>query len=86
VASSTHGDVKNSYEILVEKPEGKRPLGRPSRRMNNIKIEIKQMGSIHPTHDRVQLRALVIVMMSVFHKSEDQLSDYQLMKNFPHLN
>jgi hypothetical protein len=23
------GDVRNSYNILVGKPEGKRPLGRP---------------------------------------------------------
>jgi len=26
VACSTHGDVRNSYEIVVGKPEGKRSL------------------------------------------------------------
>jgi hypothetical protein len=26
---STNGDKKNAYRILMGKPEGKRPLGRP---------------------------------------------------------
>jgi hypothetical protein len=29
---STDGEKKNAYRILVRKPEGKRPLGRPRRR------------------------------------------------------
>jgi hypothetical protein len=29
---STNGEKKNSYRLLVGKPEGKRPLGRPRRR------------------------------------------------------
>jgi hypothetical protein len=29
-ACSTNGAKKNAYTILVEKPEGKRPLGRPT--------------------------------------------------------
>jgi hypothetical protein len=34
------GETRNAYRILVGKPEGKRPLGRPRRRwVNNIKIE-----------------------------------------------
>jgi hypothetical protein len=33
------GEKRNPYRILVGKPEGKRPLGRPRRRlMNNIKM------------------------------------------------
>jgi hypothetical protein len=33
------------YEILVGKPEGKRPLGRPRRRwVDNIKIDLKEIG------------------------------------------
>jgi hypothetical protein len=33
------GVMKNAYRILVEKPEGKRPLERPRRRwVDNIKI------------------------------------------------
>jgi hypothetical protein len=29
------GEMKNAYDILVGKPEGKRPLGRPRRRWEN---------------------------------------------------
>jgi hypothetical protein len=35
-----HGEMKNAYRILVGKPEGKRPLGRPRLRWEyNIKID-----------------------------------------------
>jgi hypothetical protein len=35
----------NAYRILMVKPEGKRPLGRPRRRcVNNIKIELRKIG------------------------------------------
>jgi hypothetical protein len=34
------GEKKNAYRILVGKPEGKRPLGRPRRRwLDNIKMD-----------------------------------------------
>jgi hypothetical protein len=34
---------RNAYRILVGKPEGKTPLGRPRRKwVNNIKIELKR--------------------------------------------
>jgi hypothetical protein len=37
-ACSTHGEKRNEYKVLVGKPEGKRPLGRPRRRWeDNIK-------------------------------------------------
>jgi len=33
------------YRILVGKPEGKRPLGRPSRRWeDNIKMDVQEVG------------------------------------------
>jgi hypothetical protein len=33
----------NAYKILVGKPEGKRPLGRPGRRwVDNIKIDLER--------------------------------------------
>jgi hypothetical protein len=33
------GEIKNAYKILVGKPEGKRPFGRPRRRWDdNIKM------------------------------------------------
>jgi hypothetical protein len=35
--------MRNAYEILVGKHEGKRPLGRPRRRrMDNINIDLKE--------------------------------------------
>jgi hypothetical protein len=36
------GEKRNSYKILVGKPGGRRPLGRPRRRwMDNIKIDLR---------------------------------------------
>jgi hypothetical protein len=38
-------DKKNAYRILVRKPEGKRPLGRPRRSwLDNIKIVLREIG------------------------------------------
>jgi hypothetical protein len=37
------GAKRNAYRILVGKPEGKRPLGRPRRRwVDNIKIDLRE--------------------------------------------
>jgi hypothetical protein len=39
------GDTRNAYRILVGKPEGKRPLGRPRRRwVDNIKMDLGEIG------------------------------------------
>jgi hypothetical protein len=44
-ACSTNGEKINPYRILVGKPEGKRPLGRPRRRwVDNIKIDLREIG------------------------------------------
>jgi hypothetical protein len=38
------GERRGTYRILVEKPEGKRPLGRPRRRReDNIKMDLQEM-------------------------------------------
>jgi len=38
-------EMKNTYEILVGKPEGKRPLRRPrKRREDNIKMDLTETG------------------------------------------
>jgi hypothetical protein len=38
------GETRNAYRILVGKPEGKRPLGRPRRRwMDNIKMDLREI-------------------------------------------
>jgi hypothetical protein len=39
------GAKRNAYRILVENPEGKRPLGRPRRMgVDNIKLELREIG------------------------------------------
>jgi hypothetical protein len=39
------GDKTNAYRLLVGKPEGRRPLGRPRRRwVNNIQMDPLEMG------------------------------------------
>jgi hypothetical protein len=39
------GEKRNAYRILVGKPEGKRPLGRPRRRwVGNIKMDLREIG------------------------------------------
>jgi hypothetical protein len=39
------GETRNAYRILVGKPEGRRPLGRPRRRLvDNIKMEVREVG------------------------------------------
>jgi hypothetical protein len=39
------GEVRGGYDILVERPEERRPLGRPRRRWeNNIKMDLKVIG------------------------------------------
>jgi hypothetical protein len=44
-ACSTNGDKRNAYRILVGKPEGKRPLGRPRRRWeDNIRMDLREIG------------------------------------------
>jgi hypothetical protein len=36
---------RDVYRVLVRKPEGKRPLGRPRRRWeDNIKMDLQEMG------------------------------------------
>jgi len=38
------GERRGVYRVLVGKPEGKRPLGRPRRRWeNNIKMDLREM-------------------------------------------
>jgi len=44
-ASSTYGERRGSHRVLIGKPEGKRPLGRPRRRWeDNIKMDLQEVG------------------------------------------
>ncbi|KAJ4428332.1 hypothetical protein ANN_24351 [Periplaneta americana] len=39
------GESRNAYRVLVGRPEGKRPLGRPRRRWeDNIKMDVREVG------------------------------------------
>jgi len=42
---SAYGERRGVYRVLVGRPEGKRPLGRPRRRWeDNIKIDLPEVG------------------------------------------
>jgi hypothetical protein len=42
---STNGEKRNAYRLLVGKPEGKRPLGRPKHRwVDNIRMDLGEVG------------------------------------------
>jgi hypothetical protein len=44
-ACSTIGEKTNVYKLLVGKPEGKRPLGRPRCRwVDNIRMDLVEVG------------------------------------------
>jgi hypothetical protein len=65
------GEVRGAYNILVGRPEGRRPLGRPKRRWkDNIKIDLREIGFgdvdwIHLPRDRNTWRALVNTVMNL---------------------
>jgi hypothetical protein len=37
------GEDRKVYGVLVEKPEGKRPLERPRRRWENIRMDLREI-------------------------------------------
>ena len=67
------GDGRGVYRVLVGRPEGKRPLGRPRRRWDdNIKVDLQEVGGGHVdwmelAQDRDRWRALVGTVRN-FHK------------------
>ena len=59
------GEGRGVHRVLVGKPDGKRPLGRPRRRWeDNIKMNLQEVGGgcgdwMELAQDRVMWRALV---------------------------
>jgi hypothetical protein len=70
-ACSEYGEGKCVYRVLVGKPEGKIPLGRPRRRWeDNIKMDLQEMGFevmdwIELALDTDRWRALVNAVMKL---------------------
>jgi hypothetical protein len=63
--------MRRVYRVLVGKPEGKRPLGKPRLRWeDNIKMDLQEVGcrvigSIEMALDRDRWRALVNAVMNL---------------------
>ena len=65
------GEERGVYRVLVRKPEGKRPLGRPKRRwVDNIRMDLQEVGCgyvdwIGLAQDRDRWRTLVSAVMNL---------------------
>jgi len=65
------GEERGVYRVLVRKPEGKRPLGRPRLRwMDNIRMDLQVVGCVYMdwiglAQDRDRWRTLVSAVMTL---------------------
>jgi hypothetical protein len=74
------GEGRGVYRVLVGRPEGKRPLGRPRRRWDdNIKLDLREIrideaSWIQLGHGRVQWQAWLNTVMNLrYHKKAGYL-------------
>jgi hypothetical protein len=65
------GDRGNAHRVMVGRPEGKRPLGRPTHRweesvqMELREVELRVMGRIGFAQDRDRWQAVVNALMNL---------------------
>ena len=65
------GEERGVYRVLVGKPEGNRPLGRPRRRcVGDIRMDLQEVGCGHMdliglAQDRDRWRTLVSAVMNL---------------------
>jgi hypothetical protein len=64
------GEGRGVHRVLVGKPEGKRPLGRPRHRWEDIKMDLQEVGGscgdwMKVIQDRDRWRALVGTVMNL---------------------
>jgi len=70
-ACGAYGLGEGVYRVLVGKPEGRRPLGRPRRGwMDNIRMDLQEVGCgymdwIGLAQDRDSLRTVVSAVMNL---------------------
>jgi hypothetical protein len=65
------GEKRKVYKVLVGKPEGRRPLGRPRRRWEDeVRMDLREIGlggvdSIRLAQNRDRWRAVVSAVMNL---------------------
>jgi len=65
------GEERGMYRVLVRKPEGRRPLGRPRRRWaDNIRMDLQEVGCVYMdwiglAQDRERWRTFVSAVMNL---------------------
>jgi len=65
------GEERGVYRVLVGKPEGRKPLGRPRRRWaDNIRMDLQEVGCVYMdwnglAQDRDRWRTLVSAVMNL---------------------
>jgi hypothetical protein len=65
-ACSTHESYEKCIKILIGKPEGRRPLGRPRRTWeNNISMDLRITKWMHLAQGRDHWRAVVKTVMNL---------------------